>query len=112
MRRFLSLLLVLQAINFLFVELNTNTLYADDGDRPNILVAISDDQSYPHASAYGEPVIQTPGFDAVARKRHVISQRLYASSGLQPDASGILDRTLYLAKQGSWNSRQPFPPVT
>ena len=26
-------------------------------DRPNILFCISDDQSYPHASAYGEPVI-------------------------------------------------------
>ena len=28
-------------------------------DRPNILFCLADDQSYPHASAYGEPVINT-----------------------------------------------------
>ena len=36
--------------------------------RPNILLAISDDQSYPYASAYGCPGIRTPAFDRVARE--------------------------------------------
>ena len=36
-------------------------------DRPNILVCISDDQSYPHASAYGYEAISTPAFDRVAK---------------------------------------------
>ena len=35
--------------------------------RPNILIAIADDQSYPHASAYGDPAIKTPAFDRVAK---------------------------------------------
>ena len=35
--------------------------------RPNILMAISDDQSYPHASAYGYEAISTPNFDRVAK---------------------------------------------
>ena len=30
--------------------------------RPNILFAISDDQSYPHASAYGCRGVRTPAF--------------------------------------------------
>jgi hypothetical protein len=37
-------------------------------DRPNILLCLSDDQSYPHAGAYGEPVIETPAFDRVAAR--------------------------------------------
>ncbi len=39
---------------------------ADPPARPNILVAICDDQSYPHASAYGYEAISTPGFDRIA----------------------------------------------
>ncbi|MEM0970431.1 MAG: sulfatase-like hydrolase/transferase [Verrucomicrobiota bacterium] len=36
--------------------------------RPNILLCISDDQSYAHASANGDPVVNTPGFDRIARE--------------------------------------------
>ncbi len=35
--------------------------------RFNILVAISDDQSYPYALAYGSRMVQTPAFDRVAQ---------------------------------------------
>ncbi len=35
-------------------------------DRPNIIFAISDDQSYPYASAYGTRFVKTPGFDRIA----------------------------------------------
>jgi hypothetical protein len=37
--------------------------HATEQERPNILIAISDDQSYPHASAYGCRFIETPAFD-------------------------------------------------
>ena len=36
--------------------------------RPNILFCISDDQSYAHAGANGDPVVKTPGFDRVAHE--------------------------------------------
>ena len=36
--------------------------------RPNILFCIADDQSWPHASAYGCPWVNTPAFDRVARE--------------------------------------------
>ena len=36
--------------------------------RPNILFCISDDQSYAHTGANGDPVIKTPAFDRVARE--------------------------------------------
>jgi len=35
--------------------------------QPNILFCISDDQSYAHAGANGDPVIKTPAFDRIAR---------------------------------------------
>jgi len=35
--------------------------------RPNILFAISDDQSFAHTSLAGDPVVKTPVFDQVAR---------------------------------------------
>jgi len=35
--------------------------------RPNILFCISDDQSYEHTGANGDPVVQTPAFDRIAR---------------------------------------------
>ena len=41
---------------------------AAKGLRPNILFCISDDQSYAHTGANGDPVIKTPAFDRVARE--------------------------------------------
>ena len=36
--------------------------------RPNILLAISDDQSWCHTHLAGDPVVKTPTFDRVARE--------------------------------------------
>ncbi len=37
-------------------------------DRPNILFAIADDWSWPHAGIYGDRVVKTPTFDRLARE--------------------------------------------
>lgn len=58
--------------------------------RPNILVAISDDQSYPHASAYGEPVIHTPGFDEVARRGMLFRNAFTPAPGCSPMRAAFL----------------------
>ena len=39
-----------------------------DPKRPNILFCISDDQSWAHTGANGDPVVQTPAFDRVANE--------------------------------------------
>ncbi|MCP4251191.1 MAG: sulfatase-like hydrolase/transferase, partial [bacterium] len=50
--------------------LPVSTLIADQAaaadPRPNILFAIADDWSYPHAGAYDDKVIKTPTFDRLA----------------------------------------------
>ena len=60
-KRFLSRLLF-----SLWLCCSSSALYADS--RPNILFCISDDQSYDHTGANGDPVIETPAFDRIARE--------------------------------------------
>lgn len=42
--------------------------FSSRADQPNILFCISDDQSYAHTGANGDPVVRTPAFDRVARE--------------------------------------------
>ena len=58
--------------------------------KPNILFCLSDDQSYPHAGAYGEPVIKTPVFDRVAREGVLFTQAYCAAPSCTPSRSAIL----------------------
>lgn len=60
------------------------------GDRPNILVAISDDQSFPHASAYGYEAIQTPAFDRVARRGVLFRNAFTPAPGCSPMRASFL----------------------
>lgn len=59
-------------------------------NRPNILFAISDDQSMMHASAYGDKATLTPGFDRVAREGVLFRYAFTASPSCAPARSAIL----------------------
>ena len=59
-------------------------------DRPNILFVISDDQSYPHASAYGCRGIKTPGFDRVAKEGVLFHAAISGSPGCSPSRASLL----------------------
>ena len=59
-------------------------------DRPNILIAISDDQSFPHASAYGSRMVSTPAFDRIARDGVLFTQAFAASPGCSPSRAAFL----------------------
>lgn len=58
--------------------------------RPNILFVISDDQSYPHASAYGSEFIETPAFDRIADEGVLFTNAFAASPGCSPSRAAIL----------------------
>ncbi len=58
--------------------------------RPNILFAISDDQSGQHTSMAGYPAIQTPNFDRVANNGIYFTQAFTASPGCSPSRAAIL----------------------
>jgi uncharacterized sulfatase len=64
--------------------------HAQEVLRPNILIAISDDQSWLHASAYGSKMVQTPSFDRVAREGILFTQAFCPSPGCSPSRAAFL----------------------
>lgn len=59
-------------------------------DKPNILFAIADDWSYPHASFFGAKMVKTPAFDRVAREGAVFHHAFYSAPQCQPDRASIV----------------------
>ncbi|MFL3660024.1 MAG: sulfatase-like hydrolase/transferase, partial [Opitutales bacterium] len=59
-------------------------------DRPNILFCISDDQSYQHTGANGDPVIKTPVFDRVANEGLRFTHAFCDAPTCGPSRSAIL----------------------
>ena len=65
-------------------------------ERPNILFAISDDQSFPHAGAYGCTWVKTPAFDRVA------NEGILFNNGYTPNAKSSPSRSCILTGRNSW----------
>lgn len=59
-------------------------------DRPNILFCIADDQSFPHASAYGTTWVKTPAFDRVAREGLLFMRAYTPNAKCGPSRSCVL----------------------
>ena len=64
-------------------------LRATEGE-PNILFCIADDWGWPHAGAYGDPVVKTPTFDRLAREGVLFEQAYISSPSCTPSRSAIL----------------------
>ena len=58
--------------------------------RPHILFCIADDWGWPHAGAYGEPVVQTPTFDRLAAEGVRFDHAYVSSPSCTPCRSSIL----------------------
>ncbi len=58
--------------------------------RPNILFCISDDQSYAHTGANGDPVVKTPAFDRVAKEGIRFTHAFCDAPTCGPSRSAIL----------------------
>ena len=58
--------------------------------RPNILFAIADDWSWPHASAYGDRTVTTPTFDRIAREGARFTHAFTAAPSCTPSRAAIL----------------------
>ncbi|MDB4705989.1 sulfatase-like hydrolase/transferase [Verrucomicrobia bacterium] len=80
--------------DYLFITLLLGGLSLLDlgagSDRPNILFAISDDQSFPHASVYGSRFVKTPAFDRIANEGVLFQQAFCAAPGCSPSRASIL----------------------
>ena len=58
--------------------------------RPNILVAIADDWSFPHAGAYGDRTVSTPAFDRIAREGAIFMNAFTAAPSCTPSRAALL----------------------
>lgn len=58
--------------------------------RPNILLAIADDWSWPHAGAYGDPTVKTPVFDRIAREGALFTRAFAAAPSCTPSRAALL----------------------
>lgn len=84
--------------------------------RPNILFAIADDQSFPHASAYGSKTFLTPAFDNVAARGVLFNNAFVAAPQCSPSRAALLTgRNIWqLEEAGTHSSYFPkkFPVFT
>lgn len=70
-------------------------LIADAADtktakRPNILFCFADDWGWPHAGAYGDPVVKTPAFDRLAKEGVLFEHAFISSPSCTPSRNAIL----------------------
>lgn len=63
---------------------------AKKNKQPNILFAIADDQSYPHAAAYGNALYRTPAFDSIAAAGVLFKNAFVAAPQCSPSRAAIL----------------------
>ncbi len=63
---------------------------AGAASRPNVLIAIADDQSYPHMSAYGFAGVSTPAFDRVAESGVLFENAFTPAPGCSPMRAAFL----------------------
>ena len=84
------------------------------GKQPNILFCISDDQSYAHTGANGDPVIKTPAFDRVAREGIRFTHAFCDAPTCGPSRSAILtgQHIWRLEEAGNIHSTLPKKFVT
>lgn len=83
-------------------------------DRPNILFCIADDWGWPHAGAYGDPVVQTPAFDRLAREGVLFENAFVTAPSCTPCRNSILTgQWHWRLGEGAnlWSTLHPQYPV-
>lgn len=57
---------------------------------PNVLLVVADDQSFPHAGAYGDKFVRTPAFDRVAREGVLFTNSFSVCPSCTPSRTSLL----------------------
>ena len=69
---------------------NAKIAIADELKQPNILFCFADDWGWPHAGAYGDPVVRTPAFDRLAREGVLFTNTFISSPSCTPSRNAVL----------------------
>ncbi len=90
-------------------NVNANEIEKGNVSRPNILFAIADDWGWPHAGAYGDPVVKTPAFDRIAKEGILFQHAYVASPSCTPSRSAILTGQWHWRLKAGANLHCIFP---
>ena len=90
MMKIFKLSKILLPIVILAFLLACNSEKEASNSKPNILICIADDASYPHMGAYGCSWIKTPGFDRVANEGLLFTKAYTANAKCAPSRACIL----------------------
>lgn len=77
--------------------------------KPNILIAMASDISYPHMSAYGTPWVNTPGFDRVAEDGILFMNAYTPVSSYSPSLAAFLTGMNSWQLESAANAESYFP---
>lgn len=98
---FVSLLLILLAP------------FANAVDKPNILLLLSDDHSYPYLSCYGSPNVRTPVIDQLAKEGMKCHRFFTAAPQCVPSRAALMTgRSAVAARMTRFSSPLPKDEVT
>ena len=87
---------------------------AASASRPNILFCMADDWSWPHAGAYGDPVVRTPAFDRLSREGVLFENAFVTAPSCTPCRNAVLTGQWHwrLEEGGNlWSTLHPRFPV-
>jgi len=82
---------------------------AQGAKRPNILFAMADDWGWPHAGAYGDPVVKTPTFDRLAGEGILFRQTYVSAPSCTPSRGAILTGQWHWRLEAGANLWSIFP---
>jgi len=103
----LSIVLIILHISC--VEENHNKQEKDD--RPNILILMSDNQSWNHVGCYGDKLVSTPNIDKVAKEGIIFTNAFCAAPSCSPSRAAMLTgQDIWRLKEAA-NLWSGFPKV-
>ena len=105
---------VVGSMGVLSVGLSTGAAVKGSGKRPNIVFALADDWGWPHAGAYGDPVVKTPHFDRLAKEGVLFTNAYISSPSCTPSRNAVLTGQYHwrLGPGASlWSTLDPTTPT-
>ena len=82
---------------------------ASKPDKPNILLLLADDWSWPHAGMLGDPVVKTPNFDRIARQGVLFKNAFVTAPSCTPSRAAICTGQYHWRLRGAANLGGSLP---